>query len=354
MTEISSQALLNQLSDYEGFYVHQDSKVGLFAIIALHSTRRGPAIGGCRCVAYETITHAAQDALKLGKAMSLKSAFSELPTGGGKAVIMHPGHIEDREAFFKSFAQFVNQLEGRYYTSVDSGTTQEDLDIIAKYTPYIAADVPPNTPIEKTASWLTAETVFYALQAVLEHTLKKDTFNQVHIAIQGVGKVGGVLAKHLLDCGAQLTISDINTTLTDQIHNLAPDRVTVVDNDQILTTSCDILAPCALGGVIHTNNVDTLNTKAVCGAANNPLESQTIADRLKARGIDYVPDFVANAGGVILASMKLNNHKPSQWSEKATEIQARTKEILTIANERNISPLTVANELAEQRLYQAN
>lgn len=183
---------INHLNDYEGLFIHHDKTVNLMAVVALHSTALGAAIGGCRCVAYHDLESAVTDAMRLAKAMSRKCALSGLQAGGGKAVILRPEHIEDREAFFKSFAEFINTLNGRYYTSLDSGTSQQDLAIIAKYTPYVVADMPVDTPQELTASWLTAQTTFYALRAALQHHFNHNDFSRARIAIQGVGKVGKI------------------------------------------------------------------------------------------------------------------------------------------------------------------
>jgi glutamate dehydrogenase/leucine dehydrogenase len=344
---------INQLTQYEGLYICNDIRnTGLFAIVAVHDTSLGPAIGGCRCVPYSTVEAAVQDAMLLGKAMSRKSAISGLSSGGGKAVLMKPPVIQDREAYFGRFGEFVESLGGVYYTAVDSGTTQEDLDIIAKHTQYVSAQVDKNAPPEATASWLTAQTVLSAMKAAAEVGLGSADMSQYTIAVQGVGKVGGFIVDGLIAQGATVIVSETHPENLDLIRRKYP-QVHVVAPQEIIHQPCDIFAPCALGGVLTLASLEKLQARVVCGAANNPLESPRVAQALLSRGVTYVPDFVANAGGVILASMKLQGKSQVEWEQKARAMSDTTIEILTRSRDEGLSSDQIACQIADERLARA-
>lgn len=341
---------INQIKEYEGLYICNDSqKTGLFAIIAVHSTALGPAIGGCRCVPYAAVSEAVNDAMLLAKAMSRKSSISGLPNGGAKAVIMRPAVIPNRKAFFERFGAFVESLGGIYYTAVDSGTDQEDLDIVATQTRYISAQVEKDAPPEATASWLTAQSVLSSMQAAAEFSLGSQDLSQLTIAIQGVGKVGGFLVDELVRIGANIVISETDSRNLSRVREKYP-HLKVISPHEIVKVPCDIFAPCALGGVLTHHSILDLQANIICGAANNPLSSLEVANRLLAQGVTYVPDFVANAGGVILASMKLNGFDQKAWEQKAREMSDTTLTILRRSQSEGISTQEIACQMADERI----
>lgn len=273
-----------------------DHSTGLYAIIAIHSNKRGPAIGGCRLIHYDHADDAIVDAMRLGQMMSYKAAVCNLPNGGAKSVIMMPKEIKNREAFFTSFGQFVNEQEGRYVTAVDSGTTPEDMDIIARVTPYVtcttfggyAGDPAP----------VTALGVRRGIEAAVKFKLGRDNLNGLHIAIQGAGHVGYYLAKEVLALGAKVSMCDVNKTALQRCVkelNVTP----IEDPDAIYEISCDVFAPCALGAILNLHHIQKLKAPIVAGSANNQLDHHHHDLALMQRGILYAPDFVINSGGLI-------------------------------------------------------
>ena len=243
-----------------------DHETGLHAIIALHSNKRGPAIGGCRVIHYDHADDAIVDAMRLAQMMSYKAAVCNLPNGGAKSVIMKPKEIKDRQAFFHSFGQFVNEQQGRYVTAVDSGTTPEDMDAIAKATSYVtcttfggyAGDPAP----------FTALGVRRGIEAAVKFKLKKDNLKGLHIAIQGAGHVGFHLAKEVIALGAHVTMTDVNKTALQ--HAAQELGVTIYDDPEtIYGLECDVFAPCALGAILNLQHIHQLETPIVAGSANN-------------------------------------------------------------------------------------
>lgn len=273
-----------------------DPVTGLRAIIAIHNTHLGPALGGCRCVSYRSTEAAIVDAMRLARGMTYKSAISGLPLGGGKSVLIRPTQIADRTAYFESFGRFVDELGGRYITAVDSGTSVADMDVIAHITKHVACTSAGNAGTDDPSPH-TAVGVRWGLEAAVKFKLGQSNLDGIHVAIQGVGHVGYPLASQLHERGARLTVSDVNKVAVercaDEFH------AHVVEPEDIYDVECDVFSPNALGAVINDDTLSRLRTKIIGGAANNQLAESRHGDALQKRGILYAPDYVINAGGVI-------------------------------------------------------
>jgi valine dehydrogenase (NAD+) len=272
------------------------SRSGLRAIVAIHSTALGPALGGTRFRPYKTVAEALADVMRLSQAMSYKAAMAGLDLGGGKAVIIgSPAELRS-PALWQDYAAFLDGFAGRYYTAEDVGTTQADMDEIGRHTSYVTG-----RSVEAGGSGdpspVTAYGVLRAMQATVRSLFATDSIEGRTIAISGVGKVGSTLAGLAAAEGAKVVVGDVDAGAARRVAELT--GTTVVPAVEVHRTRCDIFAPCALGGALNEPTVGELACEAVVGAANNQLASPEMADRLHARGIAYVPDYVANAGGII-------------------------------------------------------
>ena len=253
--------------NYGDVHVKFDPTTGLRAIVAIHNLKRGPAIGGCRLIHYNSTDDALEDALRLGYMMSYKAAISNLNHGGAKAVLIKPKIIKDRKAYFEAFADFVHELGGRYITAVDSGTNEKDMDIIAARTPFVTCTTASGTGGDPSPQ--TALGVRRGIEAAVKFKLGRDTLEDVHVAIQGAGHVGYYLAKELKERGAKLTICDVNQLNLQRIVDEFGAEVCSPEN--IYSVSADVFAPCALGAVLNLHTIKKLKVSIVAGSANNQL-----------------------------------------------------------------------------------
>ncbi len=335
--------LLEQMSahDHEQVIALQNRACGLRGFIAIHDTTLGPALGGVRIWRYANESEALADALRLSRAMTYKASLAELPAGGGKAVIMlHDGL--DRAAAFEAFGRAVESLRGRFFTGVDVGTTADDIGAIGRMTRYVACE---SSPALGDINQMTATGVWHAMRACLE--VAGIAGRGATVAVQGVGSVGTYLARLLKREGMKLVIADINPRCVEEVGREL--EAQVVAPEQILSTACDVLAPCALGGVLDAESVPRIAARIVCGCANNALATPEDGDALARRGILYAPDYLANAGGLIRgAEFYLLNRADSGPS--LARIYDRMRRVLEIARERSISTARAADELAEARL----
>lgn len=330
-------------------HIKADPETGLYAIVAIHSTKLGPALGGCRCIHYHNLSSAIVDATRLARGMTYKAAISGLPQGGGKAVLMRPDHIQDRHAYFASYAKFINDLGGRYITAVDSGTTTADMDIIAQYTNYVTSTSSTNG-FPGDPSPLTALGVQRGIEAAVAFKFGRKSLDGLHIAIQGVGQVGYPLAKYLYGLGARLTVCDVNNEATFRCANEF--NAQVVGVDEIFSVPCDIFAPCALGAVINDDVLNVLDTKIIAGSANNQLAESRHGKILHDRGILYAPDYVINAGGLIHAVAQYNHTSIDEAHQHIIKIYDTLMTIFERSNESNMPTNEIADALAAERLAQ--
>lgn len=317
----------------------------LCAIVAIHSTRLGPALGGCRFIEYTSIDFAIHDALRLAQGMSYKAALANLPLGGGKTVLMRPKSLSDRSAYFRALGRFVNEFKGRYIIAMDSGVVIEDMDSIALETPYVVT----TSKHKGNPAPYTALGVLYGIEAAVKFKLHRDHLEGVHVAIQGMGHVGFALANALQKKGARLTICDNNIEL---IQRYSKDlQAKIVAPDEIYGVECDIFSPCALGSVLNDESISQLNTAIVAGSANNQLAEPYHAEVLHQKRILYAPDYVINAGGLIYAYAEYQNRLNREHVvQHISTIYSTLLEIFKCADEKNKPPSVVADSLAESRL----
>lgn len=328
-------------------YIKHDATSNLRAVIAIHSTKKGPALGGCRFIAYHSPFAAVMDAIKLARAMSYKAALINIPFGGGKAVLLKPENFDslNREAYFKSFGKFISTLEGRYITAVDSGTKMEDMDIIATETNYVAS----TSKMNGSPSPYTALGVLCGIKAAVLNLLHRDNLKDLTVAIQGVGEVGYTLAKLLVKEGATIYVSDVNQ---QNLNNIKKELdVKIVEPDEIWKLDVDIFSPCALGGIINETTIPMIRAKIIAGAANNQLKHVSDGETLHARGILYAPDYVINAGGLIYAAGRYRGYEKDELSKTVQNIYNTLIEIFDRTKVEKLPPSTIAEQMAKERLY---
>ena len=326
---------------------------GLYAIIAVHSTTRGPSLGGCRMWGYGDSREAIRDALRLSRAMTFKSAVAGLPLGGGKGVIMLPpgAHAlapERRRDALLDFGDSVAQLDGRYVTAEDVGTSDGDMTVIAEQTGHVAGLALESGGSGDPSPW-TALGVETAIRVVAERVWGTADLSGRSVAVVGLGHVGGALAHGLAAGGARLVVADLSPAKRALAEQLG---ATWAEPSEALRAEVDIVAPCALGGVIDHDLIPALRCRAIAGAANNQLASDELAGELRDRGILWVPDFVANAGGIINISVELEpgGYEADRARERVLAIGDTVRTVLDMAEADGTDTLTAAYEHARRRL----
>ena len=322
-----------------------DETSQLKSIIAIHNTKLGPALGGCRCIEYDSEDSAVDDVIRLAKGMSYKAALAGVPQGGGKAVIMKPKHIDNRQALYQSFGRFVNELGGRYITAVDSGTNLEDMDQVSKVTPHVSGSNQDGLD----PSPITALGVFAGIQAAVKHQLNRDDLKDIHVAIQGIGNVGYELADLLYKAGARLTLADINAEKLQR--SKVRFNANVVAPEEIYAVPCDVFAPCGLGAIINDQTINQLQCSVVAGSANNQLAEPHHGDTLHQKEILYAPDYVINAGGLIQVSLGISGVKSDTILAKNWDIHRTLSEIFQRSSIDNTPTHIIANLMPEEILY---
>src|SRR5215469_15051890 len=333
------------VAGYERVVVAEAPESGYHAIIAIHSTVRGPAGGGTRFWNYRTQEEALQDALRLARGMTYKNGLAELPLGGGKAVIIGDNTTKDRERIFRAHGRFINSLLGRFITGEDVGTSPADMEYVRQETPYVAGlpgasgDPSPRT----------ARGVFRAMQAAARHRWGSDDLSGHAVAIQGCGHVGYFLAEELHRAGARIVATDIDHEKVQRV--VADFGATAVPEQEIYSMAADIFAPCALGGIINDQTIPQLECQIVCGAANNQLLEPRHGDLLEKQNRVYVPDYAANAGGIINGCCQeiLGWDLPTTL-KKVDAIYHTILEIFQLAQKQRIPTYQAADRLAEQRV----
>ena len=340
------------LHDHPDFDAHEsvtcinDQRAGLKAIIAVHNTHLGPALGGCRYFPYGNTAQAMTDVLRLSRGMSYKNALARLPFGGGKSVIIGDPRRDKRDVQFEALGEAVHALNGQYVVAEDSGTTPEDMRIVARKTPFVSG-------VEDSASGgdpspSTALGVFKGIKAALAHHCGSESLAGKTVAIQGVGKVGFALARLIRNEGGTVFASDLYAPSLDKA--IAELGVIPRTHDDILSQPCDVLAPCAMGGVISATTIPTLNTRIIAGAANNQLGTASDGEALRQRGILYCPDFVVNAGGVIEIQHQRLGSDALTRSKALEIIPANLMQIFATADGEHIDTERAAVALAHRIL----
>lgn len=333
---------------YGALHLHTDEATGLRAVVAVHNTRLGPGIGGCRCIPYATSDAAITDAMRLARGMSYKAAISGLPHGGAKAVIMLDADREyDRTALFEAYGRFVDQIGGAYITCEDSGTSTSDMDIVATQTRHVLG----TSAGSGDPSPYTALGVRRGIEAAVKFQLGRDDLDGLHVAVQGVGHVGYYLVKELHALGARITVADINA---DNVQRCIDDfGVNAVPTSGILSLECDVLAPCALGAVFDDDSIPALNTKIIAGAANNVLAEDRHGVELFKRGILYAPDYAINAGGLINVAIEYSpdGYDAGRATEQVTGLYDAMWGIFERAKAEDTPTHIIADRIVEERIF---
>ena len=333
-----------ELDDYEQVVFNYDEASGLKAIIAIHDTTLGPALGGTRVWDYDSEEEALNDVLRLSKGMTYKSAAAGLNLGGGKAVIIgDPDEIKSEE-LWRAYGRFVQSLNGRYITAEDVNTTVDDMQIVAEETGFVTGL--PSTSGDP--SPVTALGTFHGIRAAAEEVYGSADLSGKVVAVQGVGHVGQNLVRHLKEAGADVVITDIKQENIDAV--VEEFGVKVVEPGKIYSVDCDIFAPCALGAVINDDTIPQLKCDIVAGAANNVLEEKRHGDMLEEKGIAYAPDYVINAGGVINVYDELIGYDRERALRRAKNIFNNIKKVFKISNRDNIPTYEAADIMAEERI----
>lgn len=343
--------VLHRFDGHEQVMFGRDDESGLQCVIAIHSTRLGPAVGGTRFRAYDDEDAAVTDVLRLSRAMTLKTACAGLDTGGGKGVIIgDPGELRS-EALLRAYGRMIASLGGRYVTACDVGTTPDDMTMIGRETRFVTGKDPAEGG-SGDSGILTAVGVHLAMQASAATMWGEPTLKGRHVAVQGLGKVGRRLVGHLVEEGAKVTVADVSEAAVAQVADL--DDVSVVDPDKVMAVDAEVFSPNALGAVLTEASIESLQAKIVCGGANNQLASEHDAQRLIERGVLYAPDFVVNAGGIInlLDELHPGGYSQPRALRRVEAIGDTLQRVFALAHEQRITTEDAAVRVAEARIGQ--
>ncbi|WP_045517512.1 branched-chain amino acid dehydrogenase [Neobacillus niacini] len=333
--------------DYEQVVFCQDKQSGLKAIIAIHDTTLGPALGGTRMWTYESEEAAIIDALRLAKGMTYKNAAAGLNLGGGKTVIIGDPRKDKSEELFRAFGRYIQGLNGRYITAEDVGTTVADMDLIHEETDYVTG-ISPAFGSSGNPSPVTAYGVYVGMKAAAKEAFGSDSLEGKVVAIQGVGNVAYTLCQYLHEEGAQLIVTDINK---EAVQRAVEDfGARAVDPNEIYGVECDIYAPCALGATINDDTIPQLKAKVIAGSANNQLKDTRHGDIIHEMGIVYAPDYVINAGGVINVADELYGYNHERAMKKVDQIYASIQKVIEISKRDGIPTYVAADRMAEERI----
>jgi leucine dehydrogenase len=344
---MSTFEVISKHGDHEQVVFCHDKSVGLKAIIAIHNTALGPALGGTRMWNYKNEDEALVDVLRLSKGMSYKAAAAGLNLGGGKAVIIGDSKTQKTEGLFRAFGQFVNSLNGRYITAEDVGTCVTDMEYVFMETPWVTG-IPKDFGGSGDPSPYTAHGVYMGIKATAKEKFGTDDIKGMRLAVQGLGNVGTNLVKYLVEAGAKVTVADIDAEKVKK--HVDQYKVEAVSVEQIVFTECDIFAPCALGAVVNDQTISKLKCKAIAGGANNILAESRHGDQLRELGILYAPDYVVNAGGLMNVFVELEGYSPERSFEKTRKVYDNVSKVFQLAKRDNVSTHIAADRLAEERM----
>jgi len=334
---------INDYDNHEAIVFHQDRASGLKAIIGIHNTQLGPALGGCRMWPYGCENDAVTDVIRLSKGMTYKNALCGLNYGGGKAVIIGDPKTDKSPEMFSAMGRFIDSLGGRYISGEDVGITVADMDVMRKQTRYARG----TSDASGNPSPATAFGVYQGIRAAVKYRFGNEDLKGVRIAVQGLGNVGYKLAEYLVKDGADVVVADIN-----------PDRVNrfkdqygaeIMSPDTVHRADVDVLSPCALGAGINEQTLPDIRATIIAGAANNQLAEPHHGQELYQRGILYAPDYAINAGGVIEIAAEGPDYSEQKVMEKVAHIYGTMTEIFTRSAQQNTAPETIADQMAEER-----
>ena len=333
--------------DYEQLIICQDQASGLKAIIAIHDTTLGPALGGCRMWTYASEEEAIEDALRLARGMTYKNAAAGLNLGGGKTVIIGDPFKDKNEEMFRALGRFIQGLNGRYITAEDVGTTVSDMDIIHEETNYVTG-ISPAFGSSGNPSPVTAYGVYLGIKASAKEAFGSEELAGKKIAVQGLGNVAYTLCEYLHNDGVELIVTDINEAAIKRV--VETFGATVVAPNDIYAVDADIFAPCALGAIINDTTIPQFKFKIIAGSANNQLQQPRHGQILHDKGIVYAPDYVINAGGVINVADELYGYNRERAYKRVETIYDSLLKIYEISKDENIPTYLAANRLAEERI----
>jgi len=339
--------LIAKHGEHEQVVFCHDKDCGLKAIIAVHNTTLGPALGGTRMWPYKSEEDALVDVLRLSKGMTYKASAAGLNLGGGKAVIIGDPKKDKTEAMFRTFGAYVNSLNGKYITAEDVGTTVHDMAYVFMETPYVTG-IPVSFGGSGDPSPFTAHGVLMGIRAAAKEKLGADSLKGLRVAVQGLGSVGSHLVDYLIKDGALVTVSDIDRDRVKKICDKF--NLKAIDPDQVVTSDCDVFAPCALGAVINDQTLSKLKCKIVAGGANNQLAEHRHGDALMEMGILYAPDYVINAGGLMNVFVELEGYSRERAFEKTTQVYDNLMQVFRISREEKVATHRAADRLAEARI----
>ncbi len=335
-------------NDHEQVVFCHDKDTGLKAIIGIHNTVLGPALGGTRMWKYANEWEALNDVLRLSRGMTYKSAISGLNLGGGKAVIIGDSKIDKTPEMMIRFGQFVHSLSGKYITAEDVGTTTPDMDLIRDVTPYVTG-ISEERGGSGNPSPVTAYGVYMGMKAAAKHQFGSDSLEGKKVLVQGTGHVGETLIDYLTKEGALVQISDINEARMQEVG--AKYGAKIFTGDDVYSADVDIYAPCALGATINDNTIGKLKAKVIAGAANNQLAVEEVHGKiLQERGILYAPDFLINAGGIINVYAEIVGYDKAEAMRRTENIYNTTLEIFTFAEANGITTQQAAMSIAQKRI----
>jgi valine dehydrogenase (NAD+) len=335
--------------DHEQVVFCRDEPSGLRAIIAIHSTALGPALGGTRFHPYRSEEDALADVLHLSCAMSYKNALAGLDHGGGKAVILGDPTRDKTEVLLRAYGRFVQSLGGRYITACDVGTYVEDMDVIARESAFVTGRSLSHGGAGD-SSILTAFGVFQGMRAAAQQVWGTPTLSGRRVGVAGVGKVGRLLVDHLLADGALVIVADVSQRAIEHVRTAHSEVIVAPDTETLVREPIDVYAPCALGSALDVPTVTALRAKVVCGGANNQLEHPGIEKLLDERGILYAPDYVVNSGGVIQVADEIEGFDFQRAKARVAKVFDTTRQIFELAERDGVPPAAAADHLAERRM----
>ncbi|MFC4022844.1 Glu/Leu/Phe/Val dehydrogenase [Oceanobacillus longus] len=333
--------------DYEQLVFCQDKNSGLKAIIAIHDTTLGPALGGTRMWTYESEEDAIVDALRLAKGMTYKNAAAGLNLGGGKTVIIGNPRTDKNPEMFRAFGRYIQGLNGRYITAEDVGTTEQDMDLIHLETDFVTGTT-SYAGASGNPSPVTAYGVYKGIKASTKEAFGNESLAGKRVAVQGVGNVAYALCEYLHQEGAELIVTDINKNAVKRAVDAFGAKA--VDPNDIYAVDCDIYAPCALGATINDHTIPILKAKVIAGSANNQLQTTNHGDIIHEKGIVYAPDYVINAGGVINVADELVGYHSERAMKKVEMIYDSLERVFEISRRDNIPTYVAADRMAEERI----
>jgi len=338
--------------EFEEVVFAHDPPTGLRAIIAIHSTMLGPALGGVRFFPFASEDAALTDVLRLSRAMTYKASAAGLDLGGGKAVIVGDPRTTKTDELLRAYAGFVDGLGGRYITAEDVGTSLADMDVIRDRTRHVGGSSPARGG-SGDPSEMTAYGVFLAIRAAAREAWGDPSLEGRRVAVQGVGKVGSGLVGHLTGAGATVVVADVDPDAVTRARSAGASAS--VDPGEIAGAECDILAPCAMGAVLDERTIPAIRARIICGAANNQLATAADAETLAGAGILYLPDYVANAGGIvnIFEEFHPDGYDAGRAKRSVERIEQNAQRVFDAARERGVTPAAAADTLAEERLRSA-